>query len=442
MLQIGYIVIMLSVITYKYMRRECTLSALILLSVFCPRILLGSFSINSIYIVVFYLILLITLRQGKITISSKRYIWGIRFTIMILIVLMLFLVSWIIMNRQDFHNVAASTLGQIRNVMLLLLICQMNCKVEYRDLDTEFSKGIFIVLFLNILTSVIQLVSTPIGKAIVYFRNDPLSNAFLEEVVKYGSFSRCFGIMSYPMMMGIFSVFAFAYYLQQSSNSKRKRFIGIIFTIFCAIFSASKTAWLGIVAVLAIYSVLSLYFNKQWKKNLAILTVSVSVFVMITVFYDQIGVIIGQYFGSNFAWYWSFLGNIGDAFASRYSSSEATALGYMPEFIKHYWLLGVGPASIQGELAIDSAFYIIIHHGGIIALLVVLVFYFRLLRYCWNNKLFLSYMLVICILITGFGFQTWLCEDINVWLMAYLFLITNRNNRGYPVNKQGKEQIC
>ena len=50
-------------------------------------------------------------------------------------------------------------------------------------------------------------------KALVMFRNDSLTNQFMAEVIQYGTFARCFGLMSYPMMLGIFSVMSIAFFV-------------------------------------------------------------------------------------------------------------------------------------------------------------------------------------------------------------------------------------
>ncbi len=422
MLQLLYTFCLFFAITYRYLRHKPTLGLLVIYSLYCPRIAIGSLNVNSIFL---FVVLLVGLQilKGKIVFKRKQDVWVKKFTGLMVFELAVFLFSWVVMSRIDFGATVTVILGLAKNLLLLLLIYGMNSNFERKEIEAEFAFAVVVMLLANTFASLIQLVSVPLGKALVMFRNDPLTNQFMAEVIQYGTFARCFGLMSYPMMLGIFSVMSIAFFVFMKQETPLIKYIGIGASLICTVLSASKTALLGTGFVLVLYVVLFVYFGKQPRKSALILSCFGICILLMNVFYHQIGSLIERFLGPSYAYYWGILANISEAFATRYSADEATVLAYMPAFLEKYWLLGVGPSSIAGEKAIDSAFYAILHHGGIVALIPVVYFYIRLIYRCWKKREILCFVFLISMVIMGTGFQTWLCVEINIWILAYVFLI-------------------
>lgn len=427
MIQLLFNIIIVALILFFYLKSKCTIGVMIFHSLFVPKITIGSLNLNFLFLSVPVFLIAILVKERGDIISLNKFSLLKKYCLLIVYVYVVYFLSWCLFNRNDLYSVFQATFGAIKNLLLLIAICLMNRRFDKKTISKHVFYSIFFISLANLLASFAQLSSLETGKALVSFRNDPLSNSFLLEVVKYGSFARCFGIMSYPMMLGIFSVFSLVVFAWFSKENKVIRIFGFAISIICGACSASKSFWFGALLLLLLYSVLSFHFKKKILRSIIIAFVSLLIVALAFALHDEIGVIIEKTLGRNYAWYWDFLTNFDELFATRYSS-EATVLGFMPEFLETYWFMGIGPSSAFGENAIDSAFYIILHHGGVVALIPVLLFFAWMLMLAWKKRDVISFGFIFCMIITAFGFQTLICQDITIWALAFVFVFHQKTN--------------
>lgn len=441
MLQITYTIAIIYLISVFHYKGKNPIGLMVFYSLFCPRVIIGNSNINTVYFAALYLFFLESSRgNGKISIGLIGLKKAKQYVLLVIFSYCVYLISWLINSRIDFYSTVQATLGAMKNLLLIITICKCSQKYSIQSTLKTIFNTLSIITILNFAASLLQLTSVEIGKKIVCFRNEPLSISFMQDVVQWGSFSRCFGIMNYPMMLGILSLFCFSYFWYYRKGNGGVRLVLLLLSFACGVFSASKTFWIGMLCLTIVAALLNYRFAKKISETLIFILAVTVLGILISVFYDEIGVILGKYLGANFAWYWGSLKNIGGVFSTRYSLSEATVLSFMPSFIKDYWLMGVGPSSIAGEQAIDSALYAIIHHGGFTVLIPVIIYYVNLIYYGWKTRNALSFIFAFLIFISGVGFQTWLCQDITVWSLSLVFILNGRNGISEVYNLGGKNE--
>lgn len=434
MLQILFNVIAISIIIKKYFTDKPTIGLLIVYSLIAPRIEVGTFNFN-IHFISIIVFLISVLYKNNFIITKCKLKWGNRYACLVVYLYLMYTLSWVIHNGNDLFTVLQATVGAFKNLLMLWIFYEMNRNFSIKTIVDNISKCLVFLCFVNLITSIVQLLNVNLGIEIVNFRKDALASGFCQEVTKYGSFTRCFGLMSYPMMLAIYSLSVFCICWVDTSLKKKVRTMGLIFSFLCGLLSASKTFLVGLPTTAIIILISRFYFQKDLQSTLKLILISLTIICFVFLFYYEIGILMKEYLGENFLYYWSFLGNVSEVFASRYSA-DATVLAYMPAFIEKYWLFGVGTASLEGELAIDSAFFTILHHGGVICLIPVVVFLF-LVTYSSIIKMSkIPFILCVIIIITGFGFQTWICQDISLWMLyiVFLFLDKKQNLRKEEVN--------
>jgi hypothetical protein len=176
-----------------------------------------------------------------------------------------------------------------------------------------------------------------------------------------------------------------------------------------------------LVAVLVVKIITEGHFNRTTRKVVLQFVFFAVGIMMVIALYNPIGDLIQRFLGSTYAQYWRQLSDLSSIFDTRYSETSEF-LGFMPEFLKKHWMIGVGPSSIAEERAIDSAFVNILHNGGILALLITVSFYFGLFRACWRKRQLLLISLSSMIILFGFGFQTWIGSSHSTFVLIYILM--------------------
>lgn len=432
MIQILFNILAIYIIIKKYLGDKPTIGLLVVYSLIAPRIEVGMFNFN-IHFVSTIIFLFTILYKNNFIITKSRLKWETRYAYLVVYLYLMYILSWIIHNGNDFYTVFQATVGAFKNLLMLWIFYEMNRKFSIRIIVDNICNYLVLLCFVNLITSIVQLSNVNLGMEIVNFRKDALTSSFCQEVTKYGSFTRCFGLMSYPMMLAIYSLSVFCICWVDTSIKKNVRTMGLVFSFLCGVLSASKTFLVGLPAMASTIIISNLYFQRKIQSTFKLILLSSTIMCFIALFFYEIGILIKEYLGDNFLYYWSFLSNLSEVFATRYSN-DATVLAYMPAFIEKYWLFGVGIASLEGELAIDSAFFTILHHGGVLCLIPVVVFLFLVTYISIIRKSKVPFVLCIIIIITGFGFQTWICQDISLWMLYLVFLFLDKRIKKEEVN--------
>jgi hypothetical protein len=295
----------------------------------------------------------------------------------------------------------------------------MHPNINLHILKREIYKMITIIALLNFIMIIIQRLNFELGLQIIKELNNNESYEYAVNMIQMDTFQRCFGLLPYPMHLGIFSLLSLAFLMFE--QTEKFHFSKMIFaiSILNGIMSASKSFTIGMAVLLILWLFTYLYFSKRTIVSIIKIGIVFFIVMFLFIFFDWIYYIIEFYLGFNYARYWGFIKNVSEAFSTRYSS-DFGLLNYMPEFFKTFWLLGVGPSSIRGEVVMDSAPYVILHNGGIMVLIPIVFFYFKNLIKQFQKKELQNFFLFLTIVITGFGFQTWIAAETTTWVLFYL----------------------
>jgi hypothetical protein len=219
-------------------------------------------------------------------------------------------------------------------------------------------------------------------------------------------------------MLAIFALVGVAYYLNHLSEKKSNIFIMVVFIII-GFTALSKTFILGLPLLLFVYFIYNTnrLLNAKW---LFILTLAIAVVIIVVLNFD---VIITKVYGYNryMGYYLRMLKSPFDAFSSRYSVNNGI-LSQNYDLIKKNLIVGVGPVSVQGEQILDSAPIVILHNGGILALVTVLWYYFKSIIISIKYKYTTILYLLVVILASGFGLPIWVFHNASIGVIIYCCL--------------------
>ena len=420
-------VIFICLIIWQYVHERCTVGTITLLSLVSPYISVGSGNYDGLYFAIPIMLGAITIKnKGKL--KKLKGVWGKRYQRLNLFLCAVYFIAWIIFSRIDFGITIVSLLGIVKYLLLIYLAYATNPDKNDQQIKESITRALVILVLLNTVACITQLISVDLGTAIVKAYGSTDSISYLNAVTRWGFFSRCFGVLRTPMELGMVMSFVFGFFLISEKKLKYS-FLYLALSVFCGACSASKSFWVGLIAVVMVKILTEARFSHSARKAIIQIGGLIVAVVLVVALYDYIGNLIQNYLGGTFAQYWRQLSDISSIFSTRYSE-ESEFLWFLPEFMKEYWLMGVGPSSVAGERAIDSAIANTLHNGGIIALVAILVFYIRLLIACWNRKMQIAFSMALLLVLFGLGFQTWIGASSTTFILIYVFmeLDGNRNN--------------
>ncbi|HFD1745444.1 TPA: hypothetical protein QFP15_002087 [Enterococcus faecium] len=318
--------------------------------------------------------------------------------------------------------------GSIKLCLILFFIQIMNQKFPLSTIKKQLWKMIIVVVFFNLVFCILQMFYKDLALYFIQELRSPESYSFALECTQWGEFTRYFGIMPYPMHLAVFLLASISFMSFEKNVPMKGKIPVYIMIIICGAMTASKTFIVGLGVLLICWMIFDYYFGGRKKTFIVPIMLVLVIGILTVIFFDEIRYLLQQCISETAAQQWDKLGNLGAVFKTRYSS-DAEYLSYMPNFIKEYWLMGVGPASLTNEAIIDSAFYVLIHNGGFIALGAVIIFYFKQLLYVFKHREYSSLMLIIVILISGMGFSSWYSSSLSIWILAYIFFVeTNKGD--------------
>ena len=146
------------------------------------------------------------------------------------------------------------------------------------------------------------------------------------------------------------------------------------------------------------------------------------IFIFVMAFYDDLYSYLLNY-NANFAYYFSFLKDPIAVLNTRFGSVDSEgSLSYVFEILKKSALIGVGPASVNGEIVGDNAYVVLIHNGGLIALIITMIYY----RYFFikgikfkNNT---TILIILMIFILSMGMPILIGANISLFILYYLLI--------------------
>lgn len=326
--------------------------------------------------------------------------------------------SWMLFNRNNFAMTASNVLGAIKLIVIMELCYIMNRKVKKLIVRDEMSVMVVALVLINVVAVIYEM--TDMKGSVEFLKNYVLNDAeirYLESVIEWGYYNRYYGLFAYPMQLGMFSTMAIAYLLAE--NKKIKGILKIVF-IGCAVFiglmSSTKSFVLGTAIVFIGYVIGELIGKNGTQKKVLTLFVCTLLIVLFVMNFASVQIFLEEHLGSITTKYLNVLTDTSNIFTTRFG--EQGRVNAMKEVVKEYWIFGVGPSNIGEEEIMDSSFYIIMHNGGIAALMGVAVFYFKLIES--HMKEWSKLLMIVVIFVTGMGFLTWISATISTWLIYEL----------------------
>ena len=420
MLSVILVIIFALAVIWCNNNREHSLHVMLAYSIVSPSIVLFGMRLDSMYVMDCVLLIVIIL-SGRSCILIPREFF--RYYTLIAFVFFIYLVAWVIFNRNNSIEMMLQYTGCIRWLVYFQFCYQLNDDLDKNALIGEIRKMLILVTFLNVAFVIIQRGFPSIGYDLLKSLKSDATYYYLNlrDTFNDGGFRRCFGIMDYPMSLGCFSVMAFAFTLV-SNEKKALDYLIMIANIFTGILSSTKSFYVGFLAISFIVMIFSFYFNElDLKRSIGYTLMFTSIIIIGFLMFDKIYLFLFEKLGANYAYYWSVLRDRSEIFRARYSADRGF-YSYMSEFLKDYWYIGVGPVSRVGESTVDSAYLSLLHSRGFIALITVLIFYIkRLIRFFGNKDLY-AFSLIVLLMSFGVGFNTLIVSDNCMWVLFFILM--------------------
>lgn len=379
-----------------------------------PTIQIGSARISSLYYVcVCYLILVLICRKKNLSITTASYI-GIA-----LLILCCYILGW---ASNGVGGIVVPIIGFAKFLPIIMAMDLLLNHTEQNALLQGFQKALDISVCIDFIVALGQIFQPTVTSTITdyFFYNDETIN-FSDVLLNEGFSSRIYGIFNHPSTQAVFCLIVFSFYLTRMKERSINRLFFII-SIFMGLASCSKTFILGAPIILILWFIIN--FRKIVNLRIMVAVTLIALFCLfVFVNFDDIMNYIRS-FNPVLAYYLNYLKSPIEALNTRYSIGNGN-LSPMYSIIENHLIIGVGPNAISGEEVLDSAPLVILHNGGILALVLFLILFVSLLRKSLKYKQEdLIYMLTI-IFISGFAIPTWIFHAASLSVTVYVLLKTN-----------------
>ena len=397
-------------------------SVLLLLTLFViPTLPIGSVRINCLYYWNVFLFVYAFFSSRRLQFSIQQIV----FIVGLIVVLFLWAFAWVFWGKGDLFS---TLIGYIKYIVIFIEFSILFSGLSTDEITKALKCCVGITIFLNLLMCLIQKINPWVANQIIelLFYNDNTIN-FADSITSSPSI-RCFGIYNHPSVLATIALFGMCIYFPKREKDSRFLMEIVLFlsSITIGVFSATKTFFLGFFVILVVFVVSNI---KKLKKTrwLAIISLIVVLFGFFLQFFD---VIIGylQKVSPLLSYYLSFVAKPIEAFTTRYSTKSGL-LNTNYRIIQSHLVFGVGPNSIQGELINDSAPIVILHNGGMVSIIIILLAYCRLFFAGYKQVGKIALYLFIVIFISGFALPTWVFHDSTIGVLVYFFVICGSATR-------------
>lgn len=331
----------------------------VIFSLLSPNLHLNGMQVSFEIAAFFFIFLIVIFKRSQIFSLYKnwphrQWIWIYFFLIIIssLIAVIKYgsTISWI------------GIFGYFRVICIIYMLQYVFRENPEKQLDNIISP----ILTVNLIVSSIQL-AMPSSVQLFYDLYYKDSMTPLKEVLGLGYFNRAYGTFGTPVLLGVFSLFSFAVYLGYYVEKKPCRFLTlkILMAVSCGLIALSKTAILGMPALVITVFILGMFgFVKIKNKKILIIP-----FLIIGIGYFMVDLL--EKAGFAISWYIRFLKNPFEAFGTRYDAGTGI-LTETYEIINQNLIFGVGPTPIGDAFVGDSMYISILYMSGIIGLFLFL----------------------------------------------------------------------
>ena len=438
------------IISIQHMRNKNIVPLLLFYTLISPSVTVTSnLRIDSAYFLLLGLMFVILITKKTLTLSMELK----KFFVFTLALCMIFLLSWIINSRTDMNTLIIGIVGFIKVPLILVVLDNMGAhKSDALSDIIAVIRSITIVNFAAILLQRLLPVFSYELFSGLYASNT--STYYSQSTSEWGTggfyngrYIRMFGVFENPMLMGGVVALALAFYVSLYFSGKKLSIldkINIPILIYSGLVSSTKTFMLSlpllclIMAGLLFVSKDDTIKNKRKRKLVFFLIFPIAI-LLIVIFYDRIYEWLYS-FSPTIANYFSYLSDPLAAFSTRFGSSSDTGLlAPTVTVIKNNLLLGVGPSSVYGEPIGDSSYVVLMHHGGLVALFVFLIYYISILIDKFRRQDVEAVTVLLLLLCIGSGLNIVLGANVTVFVYYYLL-----KNNGYMANQylNGKERVA
>lgn len=380
-----------------------------------PTIKIGTSRINSLYYwIVFLALFVFAFRNLKLCINKTQQIClfaqiAVAFT---------YCLAWAFNGA---GNILLGMVGYIKYIPLIYVYFIIFQKTGEDELYVVFRKCFRFTLLINLIFCLAQII-IPSYMAMLMtniFANDH-SIGFADQVAS-GSL-RCYGVYNHPSCLAIFALFSICVNLRLVKRSE-KGLIYIIISVLVGIMSLTKTFFIGIIVLLLLFLLTNIK-NINNRKVFVVYSISILGGCILYAGFDGIILRVREY-SPVLAYYMEFIKKPIEALSTRYSTADGSLNATKTVILKHI-LLGVGPNPVIGESINDSAPIVIMHNGGLIALLFVLLMYCVLMFKALEMHEMSAFYLIVTILISGFALPIWIFHDISLGVWLFLILVSRK----------------
>jgi hypothetical protein len=328
------------------------------------------------------------------------------------------------------NNAEASMISLLTSVVTLLkypLIIGCSGLILLREdtkaIEKSFGTTLKIIVIVNLVAVIMQMLTPSIAAKIIdsFFYNDEALNQ-IDSLAQGGRYIRYTGIYNYPAILGSIMLICLIWFLFERNDKKwNKVYLSAILII--GISSMSKTFYLGCAVILALWPLIN--FNSRNLKSFLGAGVTL-VIIAGTYMYQQEIYLKLKSINAYLAFYFSCIFDLNKSLSTRYDTAVGNTAP-MLKMIKEHFIIGYGPISVKGEVIQDSAFMVIAHNGGIIAIILIFVFYAHLLINKCRLKKKRELVLLMGFFMLGWALPVWIFSPVTLGLIVYLNVLSDKS---------------
>lgn len=344
---------------------------------------------------------------------NKRNIWLVFYFIYLVMVSILFaVINGTALNYIGFY-------ACLRFVIVTSLLINLINKFPDKVVNPE--RLLFIMIGINLLVSVFQLFQ-PSSSSLFYDLYWKPGNAPLEYALEHG-FVRGYGTFGSPIVLGVFSLFTFAYFL-----SVKKNFYGIFLSVILGLLALSKTFILGSIIILSLYLFLHCRvanFSTRIRKRMMFYFFKILLLILFIVLISYVLVLYMDAQGIPILYYINLIGDPMAALITRYDANGGNMIPLIEAFQMNP-VFGYGDSNLPGVFVGDTSFFVILYSTGLIGLILMILFFFpfvynSVINLKWKNYAFL---VVVAYFISYIGTNIYIMPISS--FIIYVIYLSNR----------------
>ena len=397
--------------------RKSFLTQIYLMLMIIPSLQVGGHWYSGQYFVVLILLFLIFGLKLK-----KIEPWIANYVVTCILVILVYSVGFFLNNNtSSIYALLLPVLTMLKYPLIVICIGLLLCEEEIENIENAYFDTLKIVVIINLIVIVLQIFIPQVAAKLLdaFFYNDDSLNQ-IDAIAQGGGYVRYTGIYNYPSILGSVMLICLISFLYCKNLRHRAFFVGI--TLITGVASMSKSFYLGLAIVLILWTLMNFKLND-------LKTTLMSVVVAITsseiyIFRDAIYLWLRSK-NAYLAYYFSCVFNLSMSLSTRYDASSGNTTA-MLSMAKEHIVIGYGPLSVYGEVLQDSAFAIILHNGGIIALLIIELSYASLFINKVRLKRKCDEMLIIGIMVLGFAIPVWIFSPVTLGTIVYLYSTSSK----------------